>query len=242
MNLRALLFTGIISLFTGCAFGLVPMLNALRIRLRAVIDSGGRSDGPTVAGPVRSALTIAQVACAVLLVVAAGLLVRSLWSLSRANPGFRAAEVVTARISPPDSVCGSGERCLAFYRELDDRLRSAPGIARAAFVNTLPLTGAIAKRSVEIQGYTVPAGKSDPLLWLHVITPEYFTAMEIPLVAGRQFERSDVAGAPAAIVTAATATAVLGGPESDWRASAIQGRRLTGARLSALPAMSAPTT
>ncbi len=107
VNLRALLFTGAISLFTGCAFGLVPMLNALRIRLRAVVDSGGRSDGPTVAGPVRSALTIAQVACAVLLVVAAGLLVRSLWSLSRANPGFRAAEVVTARISPPDSVCGS---------------------------------------------------------------------------------------------------------------------------------------
>ncbi len=75
----------------------------------------------------------------------------------------------------------------------------------AAFVNTLPLTGAIAKRSVEIQGYTVPAGKSDPLLWLHVITPEYFNAMEIPLVAGRQFAPGDLAGAPAAIITAATA-------------------------------------
>jgi len=205
VNVRALLFAGAISLFTGCAFGLVPMLNALRIRLTAVVDSGGRNGEPTVAGPVRSALTIAQIACAVLLVVAAGLLVRSLWSLSRANPGFLAAEVVTARISPPDSVCGSGARCLAFYRELDARLQSAPGIARAAFVNTLPLTGAIAKRSVEIQGYTAPAGKSDPLLWLHVITPEYFNTMEIPLVAGRQFAPGDLAGAPAAIITAATA-------------------------------------
>ena len=72
-------------------------------------------------------------------------------------------------------------------------------------MNTLPLTGAIAKRSIEIQGYTVPAGKSDPLLWLHVITPEYFNAMEIPLVAGRQFAPGDLAGAPAAIITAATA-------------------------------------
>ncbi len=89
VNLRALLFTGVVSVLTGCAFGLVPMLNALRIRLRAVIDSGGRSGGAAaVAGPVRSALTIAQVACAVLLVVAAGLLVRSLWSLSRAHPGL----------------------------------------------------------------------------------------------------------------------------------------------------------
>jgi putative ABC transport system permease protein len=205
VNLRALVFTGAVSVLTGCAFGLVPALSALRLRLRAVLDSGGRSGGATVAGPVRSALTVAQIACAVLLVIAAGLLVRSLWSLSRSNPGFRAAGVVTATISPSESVCSAAERCLAFYRELDDRLRSAPGIDSAALVNTLPLTGAIAKRSVDIQGYTVPAGQSDPLLWLHVITPQYFSVMDIPLVAGRQFEPADGTGSPAAIITAETA-------------------------------------
>ena len=94
-----------------------------------------------------------------LLLIAAGLLVRSLWTLSRTDPGFHADQVVTARISPAESICGTTDRCLAFYRELERQVQAAPGVRGAALVNTLPLTGAVAKRSVVLQGYTVPDGK-----------------------------------------------------------------------------------
>ena len=83
LNWRVLVFTAVVSILTGCAFGIAPVLSALRLRLRTVLDSGGRGSSPVVAGPLRAVLTVAQIACAVLLVIAAGLLVRSLWSLSR---------------------------------------------------------------------------------------------------------------------------------------------------------------
>jgi putative ABC transport system permease protein len=131
------------------------------------------------------------VAIAVLLVVAAGLLVRSLWALSQVDPGFRADRVVTARITPPASTCSNPERCLAFYRTLEEAARSAPGVTAAAFVNTLPLTGTVAKRSFELEGFVVPPSEPPPLFWLNIVTPDYFRAMDIRLESGRAFGNAD---------------------------------------------------
>ena len=117
LNWRVLVFTGALAILTGCAFGLAPVLQAMRPRLHAALDSGDRAGGPAAGGFWRAGLTVAQIACAVLLVIAAGLLVRSLWTLSRADPGFRPDQVITARISPPESVCatvGSLPRLLSF--------------------------------------------------------------------------------------------------------------------------------
>ena len=205
LSWRVFLFTGGIAILTGCGFGLAPVLNALRLRLRTVLDSGGRGGAPAVAGPLRTALTIAQIACAMLLVITAGLLVRSLWNLSKADPGFRPDQVVTARISPTESLCSTVERCLAFYHALDDRAQAAAGVSGAALVNTLPLTGAVAKRSLDVQGFTAPASRKEPLFWLHVITPGYFQVMDIRVESGRAFAREDLTGPPVAIVTSATA-------------------------------------
>ena len=203
---RALLFAGGLAIGTGCAFGLAPVIQAARTRLEAALDSGSRGSGSTVAAPLRAALTVAQIACAVLLLIAAGLLVRSLWTLSRTDPGFHADGIVTAHIAPADSICGTTERCLTFYRELERRVQAAPGVRGAALVNTLPLTGAIAKRSVVLAGYTVPEGKTAPLFWMHAVTPDYFTVMNIRLESGRTFTAADLAGGPAVVmVTSATA-------------------------------------
>ncbi len=205
LNARAVLYTGVISILTGCAFGLAPVASVLRLRLRSVLDSGGRSGSSVIATPVRSALAVAQIACAVLLVIAAGLLMRSLWSLWRVDPGFQPAGVVTARITPPQSLCELPDRCLAFYHDLDERLSGASGIQAAAFVNTLPLSGAIAKRSLAIEGYTTPVTEPAPLFWLNVITPGYFEAMKIPVVSGRIFTRSDLNGPPVTVIDVSTA-------------------------------------
>ena len=197
------MFTGVLTV-TGCAFGFARS-HALRLRLRAGLESGGRSGGGSVAGPLRSVLTVAQIACSVLLVIAAGLLVRSLWTLSHVDPGFRADQLMTARISPSESVCRSPERCLAFYRLLEGNLQASAGVSGAALVNTLPLTGAVAKRSLDVEGYTVPPSETAPLFWLHVITPAYFRVMDIRVDAGRSFTRADVAGPPVVIVSSSTA-------------------------------------
>ena len=203
---RALLFAGGLAIVTGCCFGLAPVVQASRIRLEGALDSGSRGSGGTLAAPLRAALTVAQVACAVLLLIAAGLLVRSLWALSRNDPGFHADQIVTARIAPAEPVCGTAERCLTFYRELERQVQAAPGVRGAALVNTLPLTGAVAKRSVVPAGYTVPEGKAAPLFWMHVVTPDYFKVMDIRLESGRAFTPADLAGGPAVvIVTSATA-------------------------------------
>ena len=129
------------------------------------------------AGPVRRLLAVAQIAAAALLVVAAGLLVRSLWTLSSIDPGFRSDGVVTARLSADESRCGEPARCVAFYRELEARLQAIPGVQAAALANVLPLTGGVAKRSLALEGYTVPAGKSAPLFRLNVVTPDYARRM-----------------------------------------------------------------
>src|SRR5262249_13851648 len=160
-----------------------PVLQTLRLRLRIAMDAGGREGRRAVAWPLRAGLTVAQVACAVLLVIAAGLLVRSLWSLSRVDPGFRPGQIVTAVVSPTESVCSVPERCLAFYRAFEEKVQSASGVRGAALVNTLPLTGAIAKRSLEIEGDT----SQTPLFWLHTITPDYFRVMDIRVETGRAF-------------------------------------------------------
>jgi putative ABC transport system permease protein len=202
LDWRVLCFTAAVALVSGCAFGLAPVAHAWRLRLRAAIDAGGRGSRRSVGWPVRAGLTIAQVACAVLLVIAAGLLARSLWALSHADPGFRPEHVVTAVLSPTDVVCGSPERCLAFYRRLEGELAAAPGIGAVGVVNTLPLTGSVVKRSLEVQGRTGPA----PLFWLHAATPGYFDALGIRVEAGRGLTQEDVSSdAPVAVVSAATA-------------------------------------
>ena len=179
-----------------------PVLQALRFRLTPSLDSRGRAG----TGPLRAALTIAQIACAVMLVIAAGLLVRSMWTLMRVDPGFQLDHVVTARISPTQSACGTDVKCIALYRSLEEAVRAAAGVSGAAFVNTLPLTGAVAKRSLNVEGYTVPAGRAAPLFWLNVVTTDYFAVMGIRVELGRAFTRDDLSGHPAvAIVPASTA-------------------------------------
>src|SRR5262245_23748294 len=206
LNWRVLGFAGALGILTGCAFGCAPVLQTWRRRLTASLESGGRGAAGAGAGPLRAALAVAQIACAVMLVIAAGLLVRSVWMLMRADRGFQADRVVTARIAPSESLCRTDERCFAFYRTLESGVRAAPNVGGAAFVNTLPLTGAIAKRSLHVEGFTVPTGQTAPLFWLHVITPDYFTVMGIRLERGRMFAREDLSGNPAvAIVTSSAA-------------------------------------
>jgi putative ABC transport system permease protein len=203
---RVLAFTGGLAIFTGLLFGLAPALHSSRAALAQSLNAATRGVGVSIAYRLRSALAIAEVAFAVLLVIAAGLLIRSFVALSRVDPGFRAEHILTARVTPNQEFCSDSSRCISFYRELLDRMQAVPGINSVAVVNTLPLGGRVAKRSLEIENEPVPPGEAMPLFWMNVVTPDYLRLMKISVVAGRGFTSADDSGNPAVtLVTASTA-------------------------------------
>lgn len=202
---RVLAFTGGLAIFTGFLFGLAPALHSPRASLAQSLNSAARGVSASVSQRLRSGLAIAEVAFALLLIIAAGLLMRSFMALSRVDPGFRAERVVTARVTPNQEFCSDSVRCIFFYRELLGRVQALPGIQSVAFVNTLPLGGRVAKRALEIENEPQSPGEVMPLFWMDVVTADYLRTMSIPVVAGRGFTSADDSGnPPVAVVTAST--------------------------------------
>jgi putative ABC transport system permease protein len=202
---RVLAFTGGLAIFTGFLFGLAPALHSSRASLAQSLNSAARGASASVSQRLRSGLAIAEVAFALLLVIAAGLLIRSFMALSRVDPGFRAEHMVTARVTPSQEFCSDSSRCISFYRELLGRMQTFPGIQSVAFINTLPLGGRVAKRALEIENEPQLPGEVMPLFWMDVVTANYLRTMSILVVAGRGFTSADDSGnPPVAVVTAST--------------------------------------
>jgi predicted permease len=202
---RVLVFTGGLALLTGLAFGLAPALQSSRSALSDILNASGRGAAASVSRRVRGFLAIGEVALSVMLVIAAGLLIRSFYALSHVNTGLRTEQLLTARVTPDESFCNDPVRCLAFYRGLLDRVRSAPGITGAALVNTLPLGGRVAKRVFDIEGFSIPSSvETQPLFWLDTVTADYFRVTGIPLVSGRWFNQGDESGGPPVVIVSAS--------------------------------------
>jgi putative ABC transport system permease protein len=201
LDWRVLIFTGGLALLTGFIFGLAPALHLSRCAPAQSLNSAGRGASVSVSQRLRNSLATVEVAFAVLLVISAGLLIRSFWILSHVDPGFRSEQILTARITPNESFCDDTARCLAFYRSVLDRATTAPGVSGAALVNTLPLGGRVTKRSFNLEDFVdLPTGTTEPLFWLNVVTPDYFRVMGIPLLAGRWFTPADESGGPPVVV------------------------------------------
>jgi len=201
LDWRVLIFTAGAALATGLIFGLAPAFHLSRSAAAESLNSSGRGTTSSVSQLLRSSLATAEVAFAVLLVISAGLLMRSFWALSHVDPGFRPEQLVTARITPNQTFCNDTARCLAFYRSVLDRVKASPGVTGAALVNTLPLGGRVTKRSFDLEGFTnLTAANTQPLFWLDIVTPDYFRVMGIPLVKGRWFTEADESGGPPVVV------------------------------------------
>ncbi|MGB7847554.1 MAG: ABC transporter permease [Candidatus Acidiferrum sp.] len=205
MDWRVLAFTAGLAILTGLVVGFAPALHISRGALTSSLKSSGRGSAASVSQRLRGGLVVGEIALAVLLVIAAGLMIRSFWALSHVNPGFRSEHILTARITPNESFCSDAARCVAFYRNVLDQVRAFPGVSGAAVVNTLPLGGRVAKRSLNLEDHVDPSGAVAPLFWLNVVTPGYFRVMGIPLLSGREFTDADVSGTAVAVITAETA-------------------------------------
>lgn len=207
MDWRVLAFVTALSILTGLAFGLAPALRASKLDLAESVKAGGQRTSDAAGINLRSSLIVGEVALAVVLVVGAGLLIKTLWRLMQVNPGFRGEHVLTVRVTPDQSSCEQRSTCVALYDELLRRAREMTGVSEVAAVNTIPLSGEVPYVVAEMEDHPLKEGEAlAPLLWAGAITPEYFQLMGIPLLTGREFGDSD-SEKSTGVVIVSTATA-----------------------------------
>jgi putative ABC transport system permease protein len=198
---RVLAFTAAIALLTGLLFGLAPIMQVAAGNLHDLLKQGARgAAGSLRRHRTRNTLVIVEVALSLVLLVAAGLLLRSFASLEKVDPGFRAQNVLTFGVSLPPARYRTQQQTSGFFHALLDRVATLPGVSAAGAVNPLPFSGSNWSGSFHIEGLTVPAGGTGPHADQRVVSPGYFKAMGIPLLRGRLVADSDREGAPLAVV------------------------------------------
>jgi len=195
IDLRALALTGAVSILTGVLFGLAPALQASRKRNFDVLKSGRNTEGKRPKR-LRNVLVICETAFSLLLVAGAGLLIRSFEQILKVDPGFRADNVLTMRISLPDATYSKPEQIRAFYTSLLERVQRLPGVQYAGATSGLPLSGQGGSGTTTIDTQSVAPENRTPEADRRTATPDYFKAMSIPLVRGRYFEAHDTDGTP----------------------------------------------
>jgi putative ABC transport system permease protein len=196
---RVLAFTALTCLVTTLTFGLAPALQAARNDPHRALQAGGRAGTSAARQRVRSLLILGEVALSVVLLVGAGLLVRSFVALQQVRPGFDASDVLTFQLALPASRYPTPVERRTFLRELEGRLVELPGARRVGLISKLPLTG-----SGPLSPYAFDEATARN--WESVtadgrqISPDYFAAMNTRLLAGRTFTWDDATGKPTVIV------------------------------------------
>jgi len=187
-----LLFAVAASLVTALLFGLAPAFRATDFDVSQALGGGRRTAGRT-AGQRRlaSILVGSEVAVSVVLVVGAGLLIRTLGNLMAVDPGFRAEGVLTMQVSPPPGPDADGRPDMDLYRRVWERLAALPGVEAVGAIHILPLDGGNNRYPYWAEDNLPPAGGRAPAANIRVATPGYLSTLEIPLLEGRWFTADD---------------------------------------------------
>ena len=197
-----LLFTVTLAVLTGVVFGVVPALSIIRGNTSALLkDDSTRGSASRRTGFTRAALVVAETALALMLLVGAGLLIRSFAKLQNVNPGFTSENVLTAQISLPASRYADPAAIRGFWDRLLAKAREIPGVTGAGLTSNVPFNGNVSSGSYSIVGYTPGPTEAAPHGRQEVVGGDYFRAMQIPLVAGRMFNDGDTAeSAPVVVI------------------------------------------
>ena len=195
LNPTVLAFTLCVSLLTGLLFGLLPALHASRTDLNTALKEGGRSVAGAAWERARKGLLVAEVGLALVLLVGAGLMLRTLQHLTRVNPGFKADNLLTVRFALPGRVYDKDRR-LVFFRQCQAQIAALPGVRSAAFVMSLPIDGSSWNSPFVVADKPVPA--SGEILWAAFtpVSANYFETMGIRLVGGRVFTEAEMTDSP----------------------------------------------
>jgi putative ABC transport system permease protein len=206
INLPVLLFLCGVTVLTGILFGLAPGLHASRTSLNDVLKDESRSGTSGGQARLRNALVIAEISISLVLLVSAGLLLRSLHALLRQDPGFNLHNVLAFSVNLPDSAYPSDKTppyysaaAVRFDHEFTQRLRSLPGVIDVGQTSGIPASGGSGTIRFVVEGRTTALGQEDECQIITVSTG-YFSSLKIPLVEGRFFNASDKQDAPGIVV------------------------------------------
>ena len=218
-------FTLVLGVATTIVFGLAPALRTLRVNLVESLREGGQA---TVGGHrqrLRSLLVVAEVTLAVVLVIGAALMVKSLAALGRIDLGFRTENMLTMRVSVPQARYDTPEKVVNFYRQLNEKVRAQPGVQSAGFVRVLPLATTIGDFGLDVDGFQESPGRNAKGDW-QIATDGAFEAMGTTLLRGRWFTPADTETAqPVAVINETLARTYWKNPED-----AVGGRIRVGAQ------------
>ena len=201
LDWRVLAFTLGVSLLTGVIFGLVPALQVSKADLHETLKEGGRTGSSGARAWVRNTLVVLEMALALVVLVSAGLLIRSFWRLQQVNPGFAPQNVLAMSLGLPATKYREPAQRANFYKEILQRIRALPGVQSAGATSILPLSGNNSSGSFQIEGRIMPQGQSSPHGDRWAATTDYFSTMKIPIIRGRFFDdRDTMESLPVAII------------------------------------------
>jgi predicted permease len=199
IDVRAMLFAAGMAIVSALVIGALPAMRAARIPLTEPLKEGGGTGFSARQQRIRSLLVAGEIALASMLVISAGLLVKSFWALSHVDPGFNTHGLVAIDFSPPGPRYAEPVQAGAFYTAMLAAVHAVPGVERAALTNHMPLNGAALPTSVVIPGRVADSSR-DPQVLFRTLSPEYTGTLEIPVVRGRNFDAADLGGGNAVLI------------------------------------------
>lgn len=203
IDLSILGFSLGLSILTGLIFGIVPALQSSRLDLNGVLKEGGRHAAAGTGQRLRSAMVVGEIALAVVLLVGAGLMMKSLLRLLQTDVGFNTENLLTMTVALPPSKYPEAEPVFTFYTQLQERVRSLPGVAGAGTVDILPLNGGNTTR-FNVDGDPIPPPGKETEANIRVVNEHYFQTIGVPLIKGRLFDERDRDGAPTVVIIGKT--------------------------------------
>jgi putative ABC transport system permease protein len=198
---RVLVFAVVIALITGLLFGMAPAMQASRVDLNESLKESGRGTTEGIhRNRARSLLVISEFAMALILLVGAGLMIRSFVKLMQIDPGFESHHLLAAVVSVTGTKEADPSRRAAFFQQAVENVKALPGIESASAINHLPLDGDEWGLPFAIEGRPLPRPDNPPGAVYRVTLPKYFQTMGIPLLTGRDFEPSDKMDSPRVVI------------------------------------------
>ena len=188
---RVLLFTLAVSVLTSVIFGLIPSLHAGKTDVQETLKEGGNTITASMGGGwLRPTLVVVEIAAAVVLLIGAGLMIRSVMRIREVGPGLRTQNLLTAKLTLPRQKYTDVESTSAFYQQVLERLNHLPGVQSAALISHLPIEEMGVNASVSVEGKTYPPNES-PIVEFRMVSEDYFHTADIPLLRGRIFDKQE---------------------------------------------------
>lgn len=200
LNTTVLIFTFGISIITGLLFGLVPAFITSKSDLNNALKDTGKGVSGSNNKRANSVFVVVEVALALVLLISAGLLIKSLWRLQSVESGFNSENVLTMRVGLPRRVYGTDEKRIAFVKQAVEQLKTLPGVKTASAVENMPFGMGGRATSFVIEGRPAPPDGQEPVTDVVVIAQNYFQTMQIPLITGRLFEEREFAKASSVVI------------------------------------------